>query len=229
MDVTVELLKPILPTIILLIGGKWLLIRYELEKTLREQQIELSRAIREQQYIAVSRLYEAFSELMELYRLVNGSNTYPDDENEHLNLLQRASSIDAKVDALILQISCEFITTENSALEDFLGHMRQSVQLWRECIKRKQRLPFDDSHQEDYTKFKETFSAIASYMVHRIHTGLEPPKMRLSEARNLVMNVFSNKYETEEYQSIQNRDDWVDQLFGTRANKKIQPTQKARG
>jgi len=221
MDITIELLKPILPMIILLVGGKWLLIRYELEQKLREQQLELSRAIREQQYIAVTAIYEAFSELMELYRLVNGSSSYPDDIDEYKALLKRASAIDAKVDSLILQISCEFIASENSALEDLLGHMRQSVQLWRESIKNKKKLPFSDSHQGDYTKFKETFSAVASYMVHRIHTGLEPPEMRLSEARNLVMNVFSNKYETEPYQSIQNRRDWEDQLFGSRANKKI--------
>jgi hypothetical protein len=217
MDIFIELLKPILPTILLLVGGKWILIKYELEKKKREQSIELLKAVREQQYQAVTELYTSFSELMRIHRSMKTSNSYPNDEEEYKELLSSSIQVEAKIDALILKISCEFVSESNPTLEHLLGHMRQAVQLWRETIKNKKQLPFNDSHQDDYTKFKETFSAVAAYMVHRIHTGLDAPQIRLSEARNVVMNVFSNKYELEKYKSIQGREDWIRQLTETQS------------
>lgn len=209
----IDLLTPIIPTVLLLLGGKWLLIKYDLLKKRREQEIELGRSIREKQYDSVDRLYACFADLMELYRTVDSSASYPSDEGEINGLLMKAIKVESCIDSLIIKIACEFVIEESPVLESLLGHLRQSVQVWRESICSKQRLPFNSSHQEDYTRFKETFSAVAAYMVFRIHQERGVSSMRLREARDLVMNVFSNKYEHESYTPIQDRGDWITQLY----------------
>ena len=208
-DLWVQLIQTVLPTIILVFGGQWLLSRYELAKTAREQEIELARSIRQQQYQAVSDLFILFGKLMELYRDVNGSQFYPEDDEEHQLFLKRANKIESRVDALILRISCEFAVDQVNDLEELLGHMRQATQVWRESIRDKQKLPFNFSHQPDYARFKETFAGVAAYMVHKIHGGLAPPKMRIDEAKDLLANVFSNKYEHASYSPKQDQQRWV--------------------
>jgi hypothetical protein len=169
----------------------------------------LARAIREQQYQAVSSLYNNFGLLMGLYREINNSPTYPNDKTEWLSLLKRANEIEAMMDALLLRISCEFVTGSEDGLESMLGHMRQAVQTWRETIEDKKKLPFKYSHQKDYERFKETFAGVAAFMVHRIHYGLTPPKMRMDEAKSLLASIFSNKYEHLEYVPMQGKEQWV--------------------
>ena len=207
-EMIVDLLKPLLPTFVLLCGGKWILNKYDERRKRREEELQLARSIREQQYGAVSTLYESFAVFMQLYREVNASRTYPKDEVEWLEFLRRAAEAESRVDGLILRISCEFAGEESKTLEKCLGHMRQSVQLWRQCIRDGKHLPFSDSHQLDYARFKETFASAAAFMVHRIHSGLPPPKMRMREASELLVNVFSNKYELISYEPVQDRSKW---------------------
>lgn len=83
-----------------------------------------------------------------------------------------------------------------------MGHLRQSVQLWRESIQAGEKLPFKSSRQKDYVRFKETFAATAAFMVHQIQNRLEPPKMRMDETKSFLLNSFGNIYEFEEYKSI---------------------------
>ena len=211
-ELILELAKPLLPTIALLLGGKWILGWYDLRLKVREEELQLARAIREQQYGAVSHLYAAFSDFMRLYREINGSSTYPENEDERIGFLRRAVEAESSVDALILRISCEFAGDESETLEKYLGHMRQSVQLWREFIRKSERLPFRDSHQQDYARFKATFAGVAAFMVHRIHHGLTPPKMRMREASELLVNAFSNKYEKMPYKPVQDHAKWAADL-----------------
>lgn len=182
---------------------------YDLRKKTREEELQLARAIREQQYGAVSDLYESFATFMQLYRDVNASDSYPKNKQERLAFLQRATKAESHVDALILRISCEFADEESETLEKYLGHMRQAVQLWRERILDKKCLPFTDSHQHDYARFKETFAGVAAFMVHRLHHGLTPPKMRMKEASQLLVNTFSNKYEIMPYEPVQDHEKWI--------------------
>jgi hypothetical protein len=201
-DQIVSIVTSILPTIILVVGGQFLLNRYEIIRKSKEQEIELVRSVREKQYAAVESLYGSFAKFMALYRLINDKNTNLENQKIRDELLQKAIQAESEIDALILRIGCEFAQHDTEqVLESLLGHLRQSVQLWRESIRSGEKLPFWSSEQEDYVRFKETFAATAAFMVHQIQNRLEPPKMRMDETKSILMNAFSNKYEFEKYKS----------------------------
>jgi hypothetical protein len=195
------IIKSLIPILFLILGGQWLLTRYELVKKVKEQEIELIRSIRQQQYEAVETLYRLFAELMALFREVNyvTKDLLAPDTQKHLFL--RAVKAESEVDALIFRIACEFAGGKEKKLEKLLGHLRQSVQLWRSTIRDGKRLPFYSSGQADYVRFKETFAGTAAFMVNQIHNRLEPPEIRMGEAISILIGVFSNKYEFTEYQS----------------------------
>lgn len=198
-DQIITLITSILPTMILLFGGQVLLNFYALSQKTKEQEIELIRSVREKQYEAVEALYHSFSVLMAVYRKANSPSTDLDDIEQRRKLLEEAIQVESEIDGLILRIGCEFTQQSTAELERLLGHLRQAVQMWRERIQAGERLPFSSSNQEAYVKFKETFAATASFMVSRIQNSLEPPRMRMEEATKLLIRVFSNKYEIEEY------------------------------
>lgn len=201
-DQIVSIVTSILPTIILVIGGQFLLNRYEISRKSKEQEIELIRSVREKQYTAVESLYGSFAKFMSLYRLIDDGSTDLANQKTREELLHKAIQAEAEIDALILRIGCEFAQKDTEQiLESLLGHLRQSVQLWRESIQSGEKLPFLSSQQEDYVRFKETFAATAAFMVHQIQNRLEPPKMRMGETQSFLMNAFNNKYEFEEYES----------------------------
>ena len=196
----VALLAAVLPTIILVFGGQHLLNRYEVARKSKEQEIELIRAVREKQYEAVEALYASFATFMALYRTVNSPYTDLKDISVRQSFFEQAVEAEAKIDELILRIGCEFPDDKFDQLEYLLGHLRQSVQLWRECIRNGKVLPFTSSNSPEYMRFKETFASTAAYLVHHIHNKLESVDMRMDETRALLTGVFSNKYEHEAYQ-----------------------------
>lgn len=195
-----SIVTAILPTIILIIGGQFILNRYELSRKAKEQEIELMRSMREKQYTAVEALYASFAKFMALFRLINDQNTDLENQKTRSELLEKIVQAESEIDALILRIGCEFAqkNTEKD-LENLLGNLRQSVQLWRESVQSGKQLPFWSSQQDDYVRFKATFAASAAFMVHQIQNGLEPPKMRMEETKSFLLNAFSNKYEFERY------------------------------
>ena len=201
----IAILVPILPTLFLILGGQYLLDRYAEKRNEKEQQMALLRTVREKQYEAVEALYHVFSLFMSLYREINSSNTDLGNGDMRKNLLKRVIEAEAEVDALILRIGCEFAHASETELEDLLGHLRQSVQLWRETLQKGQMLPFYASDQPDYVRFKETFARTAAFMVQHIHEQLEPSKMRQEQAASILVNVFSNDYEGVPYKSIYHR------------------------
>jgi len=200
-DNIIALITAVLPTIILVLGGQYLLNRYEVARKMKEQEIELIRAVREKQYEAVESLYSSFAKFMALYRTMNDPYIDLKDSATRQSLFLQAVEAEAQVDALILRIGCEFPDDEFDQLEYLLGHLRQSVQLWRECIQSGTRLPFYSSDEPPYIRFKETFANTAAYLVHHIHNKLEPVNMRMNETRILLTGAFSNKYEQEVYQA----------------------------
>ncbi len=198
----ITLLTPIIPILFLILGGQFLLNQYEARKKNKEQQIELLRAIREKQYAAVEALYHLFSLFMALYREINSPTTDLSDAEIRKGLLKRAIEAEAEVDALILRIGCEFAHASTTELEDLLGHLRQSVHLWRQALEQAQKLPFSSSGQPDYVRFKETFARTAAFMVEHIHQQRELSKLQQKQAASLLIDVFSNKYEFAHYESI---------------------------
>lgn len=193
----VQIITPLLPTLVLIFGGQWILNRYEAARKAKEQEVELVRFVREQQYAAAERLYELFAEFMALYRENNSRSTDLTDETIRRELLRKAIEAEAEVDSLILRIGCEFEQDARTAvnLTDLLGNLRQSVQLWRETIEEGGRLPFHSSDSPDYARFKDAFAKTAAFMVHQIHARLEPPTMRMDEATQLLEGAFSNIHE----------------------------------
>ena len=57
-------LQVALPVVVLLVGGRWLLDRYEISRKRREQEIELVRFVRERQYQALESIYSLFGRFM---------------------------------------------------------------------------------------------------------------------------------------------------------------------
>jgi len=194
-DNITQILTPLLPALLVIFGGQWILNRYEIRRKAKEQEVGLVSSIREQQYEAVESLYRLFAKFMELYRAVNSPDTDLSAPDTQRNLLTQAIKAESKLDALILRVGCEFVQGPMAELEPLLGNLRQSVQLWRETIRVGKRLPFTYSEQEDYVRFKEAFAGTAAFMVHQIHNRLEPPTMRMEESKSLLLGAFSNKYE----------------------------------
>jgi hypothetical protein len=196
------ILLAIIPTIILVTFGQIVLVRYRKSK---EQDVELLRAVREQQYKAVELLYDLFSQFMALYREMSNVNVSEVDENKRNELMLRAIKAETQLDALIVRIVCEFVNEPNQDHEYLLGHLRQSAQKWRETLREGKLVHFGSSSHPDYVRFKETFASTAAFMVHHIHEHLEPPTMDKEQAAILLMKIFSKTYQNDHYQPIYNQ------------------------
>lgn len=212
MDTFINILIPILPTLLLIGGGQIILNRYEERRKSKEQQIELLRFLREQRYQAVEKLYNLFGQLIALYREIDDPDTDLKNQEIRLKLLKRAVDAESEVDALICQIVCEFAKyselAENrtsSELEALLGHLRQSVLYWRKRLSKGQRLEFYSSDEYGYIRFKETFAMTAALMVQTLQSQLEPAITDQRQAARLLIEIFSNKYENITYESVRGK------------------------
>lgn len=195
MDILSDIITAAVPVLILLFGGRRILNIYDVRKTKREQEIELSRFIREQQYSAIQELYGLFGRFMLLYRLVNSPDTDLNDDETRRTLYKASSEAESGVEAVILRIGCEFTHDNRERLEPLLGDLRQSVQIWRESIRAHEKLPFDKDTQQDYLDFKTGFAKTTAYMVSKVYGNLTPEEVQMEEAQNLLIEAFSNKYE----------------------------------
>jgi hypothetical protein len=182
----IAILAALLPAIITVLGGQAILIRYRKSK---EQEIELMRAVRERQYEAVQSLYTLFGQYMALYREINRSDVKNPQVREEI--MKRVIQSESEVDALLLKIACEFADGPTEKLKYTLGHLRQSVQMWREQLEKGERLPFTYANTYEYVRFKETFAETAAFMVHHIHQKLEPNKMQQKQAADILIDVFN--------------------------------------
>jgi len=189
------MIQGVTPVMALVVGGKYLLNRYELSKKLREQEIELAGFIRERQYEALQELYFLFSKFMKLYRHINSQTMDLSDPVVKKELFDEVVGAEASIDAAILRIGSEFTHDNQNELEDLLGNLRQSVQLWRESIRNEKPLPFTCSEQEDYKRFKESFAKTTAYLANKIYGSLSPAEVKMEQASSLLSGAFSNKYE----------------------------------
>lgn len=198
-NVLVPILVAILPSILVLTVGQFFLVRYRKSK---EQDVELLRSVREQQYKSVELLYSLFSQFMALYREMSNTIDPEIDKNKLNDFLLRAIQAETQLDALIVRIVCESVSEPNQDYEYLLGHLRQAAQKWRETIIKGKLLNFESSTNSDYVRFKETFSSTATFMVQHIHEQLKPPGTHREQATILLMKIFSNKYESDRYKPI---------------------------
>lgn len=193
-DIT-PIIAAVLPAIIAVIGGQAILIRYRKSK---EEEVELIRSVRERQYEAVQSLYTIFGRYMAFYREINRSDVKNPQVRE--DILKRVIQAESEVDALLLKIACEFADGATEKLENVLGHLRQSVQFWREQVEKGEKLPFIYSNTYEYVRFKETFAETAAFMVHHIHRKLKPDKMQQEKAADVLIHVFDFLNETAKWQ-----------------------------
>jgi len=190
-------LVPIIPTIILFFGGQWLLDKYAIKKKKKETEIDLLNSIRRQQYDTLSQLYTLFAKFMELYRLINSELTNLNDIKMRNELFKMVVEAESQVDALILKIGCEFADVDDGKekIEKMLGNLRQSVQLWREKVSNGEKLPFNRSSQSDYLRFKSAFAYVSAFMINKIHSKFEAPKIKMDLVKNILVDSFDNKHE----------------------------------
>lgn len=206
------------PVVALLIGGRFLLDWYDLRKKKseleldrvakdrlreaeliqrrREQELDLTKFVRQKQYEAVQELYSIFAAYMALYRLINSGHIDLSDANERLKLLRELAPLEGRVDSAILRIASEFSNKATAAeLAKYLPNLRQACQLWRESVRYGKPLPFHSSGQPDYVRFKRAFTQTATYLANRIYERLDPPDLAVDEATFLLTEVFDNKHE----------------------------------
>ena len=186
----VIIIAALLPAIVTIIGGQAILIRYRKSK---EQEVELIRAVRERQYEATQSLYTLFGQYMALYRDINRSDLM--DLLVREEIMKRVIQSETEVEALLLKIACEFADEPVKKLEYLLGHLRHSVQYWRKQLAEGKQLEFTGSNTPDYLKFKETFAETAAFMIHHIHSKLQPSTMQQEQVADLLIGIFDNKYE----------------------------------
>lgn len=219
---TEELIKAVVggaaPTLILIIGGRLFLDWYDLRKRQREQKIDqaakeavrevelsqkrreqeldLTKFVRQKQYEALQELYAIFASYMALYRLINSNHIDLGDATERLKLLRELAPLEGRVDSAILRIASEFSnSTTSECLSKYLPNVRQACQLWRETVQRGEQLPFYSSNQPDYVRFKSAFTQTATYLANRLYERLEPPQLAVEEATKVLTDVFDNKHE----------------------------------
>lgn len=196
-DLIIRIITPITPVSILIIGGQKVLNKYALIKKKQETEIELIAAIRNQQYKTLKELYTLFAKFMELYRRIDSPHTDLNNHEVREQLFLEATTAESKIDAIILKIGGEFTKEGDSHddIENMLGKLRQSVQIWRESIVNSNTLPFDISTQKDYMRFKIAFSRISAFMINRIHQSLEPHKAKMQRVEKILVDSFHFKHE----------------------------------
>lgn len=187
----------LLPALVLIFGGRWVLNRYDLGKRKKEYEMDLISTIRKEQYRTLSQLYVLFAQFMEFFRLINLPSTDLSDIRLRRELLDKIVKAEAEVDSLILKIGCEFIDagTDSEQMGSMLGQLRQSVQLWRERVVNGEKLPFDRSSQDDYVRFKESFAHIAAFMINKIHRKQTVPQVTMDKVGEILVGAFDNKHE----------------------------------
>ncbi len=207
---TQEIVKAVVsgvtPVLVLILGGRQFLDWYDLRKKrkennldkelkIREQELELSKFVRQKQYEAVQELYAIFANYMSFYRLINSNHIDLSLPDERLKLLKELAPLEGRLDAVILRIASEFasISTKDE-LAKYLPDLRQACQLWRESVRAGKTLPFDSSDQNDYVLFKDSFTKAASYLANRIYDSLDRPQISSNQATKLLMDIFENKH-----------------------------------
>lgn len=200
-EIIIEVIKAVIPILVLLIGGQFLLDKYALRRKKKEAEIELLKKTREEKYAIIHQLYNLFGNFMKLYRKINSPLVDLQNLDIRRELFNEVIISEAEIDAIILKIGCEFIdeNDDKEFVEGMLGNLRQSVQLWREKVKNAEKLPFNRSNQEDYMRFKTAFSFISAYMINKIHGQLETPKIKMKRVEETLVGAFDNKYEKWNY------------------------------
>jgi hypothetical protein len=186
--------------LVAVIGGRLLISRYIINTKKREQQIELARLIKHRQYDALEEIYKLFGKYMQLYREINCPDTNLADEVVRKALFNRCANAEGRIESVILRIGSEFPKREGANLEEILGNLRQSVKLWRECVRDQKKLPFHISSQSDYVRFKTCFAHTSSYLATAIYEATDPIGVKMEDASNLLNGAFSNKYEKHDWQ-----------------------------
>lgn len=198
LELTIELATPIIPILILILGGQKLIDRYSIEKKKRESELDLACSIRKKQYEALQNLYSIFAEFMSIYRLTERL-TRKELESQEIKdkFINMSIKSESKIDALILEIGCEFppFETDEIDLKYLLGNLRQSVHLWREKFQEEEHLPFYFSGQENYMRFKTAFALVSAFMINRIYQGTEYTKISLFQVPEVLIDAFDNKHE----------------------------------
>lgn len=194
----IQLLTPIIPVLILILGGQSLINKYHIKKKEQELRLDLVCSIRKQQYQTLQNLYSTFAEFMKLYRLTDelskkelGTKEIKDE------IIKMSINAETKIDALILEIGCEFPPLKIDEIDTkyLLGNLRQSVQLWRESFINENHLPFDSSGQKDYMRFKSAFALVSSFMINRIYGDITDHKISVSQVSDILVDAFDNKHE----------------------------------
>ncbi|MCA9918016.1 MAG: hypothetical protein KC445_08695 [Anaerolineales bacterium] len=141
----------------------------------------------------IQKLYELFAKFMGLYRKINSLGLNNDDLIKE-KLLDEAIEAESQIEAIILEICCEYAHLSANNLESMLGNLRQSVQIWRESIEREETLPFYSSDEKNYRRFKESFVSIIVFLLHQ-ERSTKPLESKLQESKTLLRGAFSNKHE----------------------------------
>lgn len=196
LNIIIKLIVPTIPVLVLLIGGQKVLDNFAYRKKEKETEIELIATIRNKQYETLTDLYSLFAKFMELYRRINSPLTDLKKTDVREQLFLEAIIAESKIDAIILKIGGEFTeeSDNHDEIENMLGNLRQSVQIWRESIVNSNKLPFNISTQEDYMRFKIAFTNTSVFMINRIN-NLKHNNVKMKNVEKILVDAFHFKHE----------------------------------
>lgn len=144
--------------------------------------------------IAIERFYGHYGEFCAIWKLWNQAlkelASTPDKlEERRRSLLDRATAMEAGVEAMLLKVASEQLLSVGEQAE--LGNLRQAFQVVRECIRDNHPIAYWSSESSQYIEFKRLACAFGT-ILGSSRSRREPNP---EEAATAFSEITSNKYE----------------------------------
>jgi len=203
-EATFELFKVIAGPLFT-VGLAWLAgNRISARWVLRQKKRELGLAV-------TSEFYGVYGDFFALWKLCNYTfrdAQVPATHEVVRDLLQRATQLEARMEALILRLASELVLSDEGIKT--LGMFRQAVQLLRNSIRSRTFLGWSDSEHPAYREFKRLSVAVGA-LVSKVGEEIAPA---YDKAQEQMLMITSNGWSSSWQQAFGPTDD-VHQLPAT--------------
>jgi hypothetical protein len=152
----------------------------------------VSQKRREEDLSAASELHRLYGESFAVWKLWNRTaNSGPRDSKEDARwqLAERAASVDAGFESLLLRLTSERILDRK--IRDSLGTLRQGFQHLRQSIFEGHAIEWSDSEHPQYSEFKRLTCATSVLLASERNGHLPTPE----EADAALRDITSNRHE----------------------------------
>lgn len=185
-----ELIKAIPNAIIAAVGA---LLALGIGKAISEYW-EVRKKRRELELSTLNDFYRQYGEFFAVWKLWNqhlaGSPSVSEPQDVGWKLLERASAIEAGIEATLVKISAERSLTDEDIQN--LGLLRQAFKSLRRIMRKGKELDWDYSEHEEYLAFKRLACRLTSLML----TSNKERKPTAEEAADALVKMTANTNES---------------------------------